>query len=220
MRSTCTVTDCAAPVVGGGLCRKHYMRKRRSGSTETTRFDPIGVRFWRYVNKSAGCWLWTAAKTPKGYGRFVVSQRPTRIAMAHRFAYELEVGPIPAGMTIDHLCKNQSCVNPAHFEVVTRSENAKRGNPLLTHCKRGHELSGDNLYFPPDGAPRQCRTCRSEVHARTVARFGKDDFLATKREISARWRANNLERVRKQERDRKQRQRRLRSIAQRDADTV
>jgi len=119
-------------------------------------------RFWAKVRKGDICWNWTAAKMPAGYGLFGVGRR--RPEYAHRFSYELAFGPIPQGMVIDHLCRNTSCVNPDHLEVVTHRENSLRGNgsPALnarkTHCIHGHEFTPENTYRYPHGG-RKCRTC-------------------------------------------------------------
>ena len=82
------------------------------------------ARFWAKVNKNAasGCWEWLA-HLHKGYGQFGVKRV---IKYAHRVSYELLKGPIPAGLEIDHLCKNPKCVNPNHLEPVTRQENLSR----------------------------------------------------------------------------------------------
>lgn len=124
---------------------------------------PAADRFWVMVEKTETCWLWMGAKQPEGYGRFGAG--PGKSPLAHRFAYELLVGPIADGMTIDHLCRNTSCVNPAHMEPVTREENAYRGNRNVakTHCDHGHEFTPENTYVPP-GRPhvRDCRACRAE----------------------------------------------------------
>jgi hypothetical protein len=48
------------------------------------------------------------------------------MVLAHRWAYEHFIGPIPAGLEIDHLCRVRHCVNPAHLEPVTKSENRRR----------------------------------------------------------------------------------------------
>lgn len=86
-------------------------------------------RFWPKVDKTSTCWLWTGALTLAsnkhvgGYGRFRVGAQMRR---AHRYAYELLVGPIPAGLDLDHLCNNRRCVNPAHLEPVTRAVNISR----------------------------------------------------------------------------------------------
>jgi hypothetical protein len=120
-------------------------------------------RFWKYVQKTETCWLWTGNKNKKGYGRFVLKDR--KMVTPHRFAYELLVGPIAEGMTIDHTCRVKRCCNPKHLEQVTNLENTRRGVPfrkqvLMTHCKRGHPLSGSNLYIGTGGR-RVCRTCHS-----------------------------------------------------------
>lgn len=85
-------------------------------------------RFWAKVNKTETCWLWTAACHKVGsYGDFWDgTKRPNgtnRIVRAHRFAYELLVGPIPAGTEIDHICHVRRCVNPDHLRVTTHVEN-------------------------------------------------------------------------------------------------
>lgn len=132
-------------------------------------------RFWEKVQKTDTCWLWTAAADGYGYGR-LTTNGSTRAPGAHRVAYELMVGPIPDGLTIDHLCRVKLCVNPAHLEVVTRAENARRGaidsrpnRPLKTHCKYGHEFTPENTYWRPAGDGRNCRTCLRDAHARRKA---------------------------------------------------
>lgn len=79
--------------------------------------------------------------------------------------YEGLVGPIPDGFTLDHLCRNTSCANPAHLEPVTHEENVKRGRSgegqaLRTHCPQGHEYTDDNTY--QHGGRRFCRACHRE----------------------------------------------------------
>lgn len=86
---------------------------------------PAIKRFWKYVRKVDGCWLWIGAVTWDGYGRL---RLPDRTVRAHRWAYQRFIGTIPEGMELDHLCKTRCCVNPDHLEPVTRDENHARGD--------------------------------------------------------------------------------------------
>lgn len=80
------------------------------------------ARFWSKVDASGMCWEWTEA-TSAGYGQLKVARH---WVYAHRFAYELLIGPIPDGLDLDHLCLNAICVNPDHLEPVSRAENRRR----------------------------------------------------------------------------------------------
>ena len=123
-------------------------------------------RFWAKVEITEGCWLWTASRTPDGYGKLKVAGRWGR---AHRVAYEQLVGPIPDGLQIDHLCRVRHCVNPAHMEPVTCRENLMRGdtvtarNAAKTHCPQGHPLEAGNLGLSElRRGKRACLICSRE----------------------------------------------------------
>lgn len=121
------------------------------------------------------CWPWQGNRKPSGYGRVYIGH--SKYALAHRVAYELANGPIPADLTIDHLCRNRSCVNPAHMEAVSRAENTMRGDTLgarnaaKTRCKRGHLLDDANTYLTRQGW-RRCRQCHNERNYRSAHRAG------------------------------------------------
>lgn len=129
-------------------------------------------------DEATGCWVWIGARWPRGYGKLSMPGTQKRVA-AHRWGYEQLVGSIPDGMELDHLCRNHSCVNPAHLEPVSHVENVRRGvagevnggrNRAVTHCPKGHPYDAANTYKRPDGKPgRNCRACSRAVAARRRA---------------------------------------------------
>lgn len=163
---TCSINGCTERATRRGWCGRHYIQWYRHGDPLSLA-SPASVedRFWAKVDKtgSDGCWLWTASLNTSGYGQFSPGEGVS--GRAHRFAYEVLVGPIPSDRQLDHLCRVRHCVNPAHLEVVTNKENTLRGigvtarNAAKTHCVNGHPFDDTNTYVPPTGG-RLCRICR------------------------------------------------------------
>lgn len=121
-------------------------------------------RFFNKVFVADGHWLWCGYIMPNGYGQF---SDGGGTVLAHRWAYEQFVAPVPEGLDLDHLCRIRNCVNPQHLEPVTRSTNLIRGARKTGqhYCKNGHELVGDNLKPTSDGR-RQCRECARQAQRR------------------------------------------------------
>ena len=72
------------------------------------------------------CWIWLLKKLPRGYGQMRLPG--TRVmVLAHRWYYEQRRGPIPAGLVVDHKCRQPSCVNPDHLRAVTQAVNVRAG---------------------------------------------------------------------------------------------
>lgn len=165
---------------------------------------PLDDRFWSYVDKRGPhvpdypelgpCWVWRGSANTGGYASFSISASERRLA--HTLVYEWTVGPVPEGLRLNHLCHaadiqcrggvncaHRMCVNPAHLEPITAQESARRGRAALvlkemaaerTHCRRGHPLTPDNLYFPPNReGQRQCRECRLAAILPAVQRRSK-----------------------------------------------
>lgn len=169
---TCAVDDCAKPSKALGWCAMHYSRQHKYGDLGYTALPVRGIpaveRIPYYVNADGDCWEWNGARDPAGYGQLTYRKRSWK---AHRWVWTTLVGPIPEGLTIDHLCRNPGCVNPDHLEPVTQQVNTLRGYGMggrharKTHCHRGHPFNDENTYVFPDGR-RDCRTCRAASRRR------------------------------------------------------
>ena len=107
-------------------------------------------RFDVKVERTQSCWIWHGATNQKGYGRFYYEGRTIP---AHHFALWQAGRTVPPSLTVDHLCRNPSCVNPEHMEVVSNRENILRGvgptatNARKTECVNGHDIANAKAYF-------------------------------------------------------------------------
>lgn len=108
------------------------VRGTRAGISEALERRDVSrthiARFLSKFDKGSGCWLWKAGKFHHGYGMFNLGRDyrgKQHTTYAHRVAYVLEHGDIPAGMVVMHTCDVTSCVNPAHLKLGTQRENIR-----------------------------------------------------------------------------------------------
>lgn len=106
---------------------------------------PLEARFWKYVQKTESCWLWTGAKSRGGYGKISPGGRGSGLVATHRLSLKLAGIDLPDDMVVDHKCRNPACVNPDHLRVVTRKVNSLENsmgasaiNAQKSTCPKGH----------------------------------------------------------------------------------
>ena len=145
------------------MCGINELMKGNVANIGGKKTDEIISRFLEKISiDENGCWNWTGGKKGGGYAQFALDRKPVS---GHRFIYDYFNGDLDPRLTIDHLCRNVACVNPAHLEQVTMKENVLRSptappaiNKRKTHCIHGHPLQGDNLYVDSK-EQRKCKEC-------------------------------------------------------------
>lgn len=115
-----------------------------------------------------GCLIWPGWMDHYGYGGVRWDGKNRR---AHRVVFEQVRGPIPDGLTLDHTCWNPPCVNPAHLNPCSASENLRnQPKAFKPACVNGHLFTPENTYFKTKNGHRSCRACNRAAVARYTAR--------------------------------------------------
>lgn len=131
-------------------------------------------RFDSHVNKTDGCWLWTASTNNAGYGQI---QRGDTMVLAHRASYERYCGPIPAGLGVLHHCDTRRCVRPDHLFVGTGVDNMQdalsKGRIKLPVVPVGEASPHAKIRAVDVIAIRSAERAGSETHNQFCKRLGK-----------------------------------------------
>lgn len=118
----CKVDGCTGKHLARGFCSKHYQRFTKHGDPNKAVYHrgDEQANIWGRAKKENGCWNWNGYKIKTGYGRVHFRGKRT---LAHRAAWELTHGKIPAGKHVLHKCDNPSCINPEHLFLGSHVDN-------------------------------------------------------------------------------------------------
>lgn len=143
------------------------------------------------IDPATGCWNWRGAKDDDEYGFASCDSGQHRV---HRILYAWTTGPIPKGVQgrkhgqIDHLCRNHSCCNPIHLELVTQQINVLRGtSPIAKAAKQTHCIYGHLLTKTKNGKRRECKTCDNRRKKVRVSGSQREYWLQKAREATKRY---------------------------------
>ena len=138
---------------------------------------PVEGRFWQRVQRGDGCWAWLGTKNNKGYGTLGVDGR--KKGLAHRVAYQIANGAIPAGKWVLHTCDNPGCVNPEHLYLGTHVENMR---DMSLRGRGGH-----SLLTPVDAITIRERSKAGERRKTLAAEYGVSPITIKNINIGRTW---------------------------------
>lgn len=133
-----------------------------SPSGKWTRRDPWIARLYGPTEWVDGCLVRNIGRLPKGYTQLYVDGVQVK---AHRQVWQMAHGPIPEGLTVDHLCNTAGCILLDHLRLLTREENSSRRQGWDGgRCAKGHDITNPANVAPSGrgGRGRRCRPCWQE----------------------------------------------------------
>lgn len=143
------------------------LTKAREPSVHPLDVDYLRPVFWWRVEIRTDdeCWLWGQSTGSHGYGQ---TWDGRTVRLAHRVAWVLTFGEIPAGMTVDHICRERKCCNPEHLRLLTNVDNATdNGRTGRTHCGNGHAYTAETTRITKAGH-RRCLVCERATKRKPV----------------------------------------------------
>lgn len=167
-KKECSVTNSEGfyTVIGS---KKPITAKQRLALKSRWPSQTLEDRFWEKVDKSGGCWIWTARKIPQGYGQFNIQKGLWEYA--HRMAWCFKRGSIPLGQCVLHHCDNPACCNPNHLWLGTQAENMadkkKKGRAARNMAKLTWEQAKEiraSRNVPPKILAERYGVCVRSIH--------------------------------------------------------
>ena len=128
-------------------------------------------RFWPKVQKTDGCWPWTAKKDCHGYGHFWLGKfgNSRKEGRAHRISWMLQFGDISDGLCVLHKCDNPGCVRPDHLFLGSRRDNVA---DMVTKGRQARgDRSGSRLH--PEKIPRGSNNGQAKLTEKSVCEARK-----------------------------------------------
>ena len=168
----CSVEGCKKRFYAHGFCRRHYDSVRRHGDAEPRRYDDPNEAFSARTEQQDDCLVWTGYRNTRGYGRLRANGK---LVYAHRYAWERDNGPVPAGMMVDHICHNPSCVEVTHLRLASQAENMRNLSGARSDSRMGvrnvRKLPNGNYHIQicKDGTKRSFGTYATLEEAKSVA---------------------------------------------------